>query len=59
MRIEEIPFAGKYAIKKPADEDVRKSWERLKRYMEIYLEDFSKESSKVAVDSGASETNLE
>lgn len=57
--IEEIPFAGKYAIKKPANEDIRKSWERLKRYMEIYLEDFSEESSKMAVDSGTSETSLE
>ena len=57
--IEEIPFAGKYAIKKPANEDIRKSWERLKRYMEIYLEDFSEEASKVAVDSGTSETDLE
>ncbi|MFZ1876116.1 MAG: hypothetical protein WAU25_03685, partial [Nitrososphaeraceae archaeon] len=57
--IEEIPFAGKYAIKKPANEDIRKSWERLKRYMEIYLEDFSEESSKMAVDSGSSETSLE
>jgi hypothetical protein len=44
--IEEIPFAGKYSIKKPANEDIRKSWETLKRYMEIYLEDFNEESSK-------------
>jgi hypothetical protein len=44
--IEEIPFAGKYAIKKPVHEDVRRSWERLKRYMEIYLEDFEEESSR-------------
>lgn len=43
--IEEIPFAGKYAIKKPANEDIRRSWERLKRYMEIYLEDFDEETS--------------
>jgi hypothetical protein len=43
--IEEIPFAGKYSIKKPANEDIRKSWETLKRYMEIYLEDFNEESS--------------
>jgi hypothetical protein len=27
--------------------------------MEIYLEDFSEESSKMAVDSGSSETSLE
>jgi hypothetical protein len=57
--IEEIPFAGKYAIKKPANEDIRKSWKRLKRYMEIYLEDFGEESSNAAVDNGTSETNLE
>lgn len=57
--IEEIPFAGKYAIKKPVNEDIRKSWKRLKRYMEIYLEDFGEESSNAAVDNGTSETNLE
>ena len=57
--IEEIPFAGKYAIKKPVNEDIRKSWKRLKRYMEIYLEDFGEESSNADVDNGTSETNLE
>jgi hypothetical protein len=57
--IEEIPFAGKYAIKKPANEDIRKSWKRLKRYMEIYLEDFDEESPNATVDNGTSETNLE
>jgi hypothetical protein len=53
-KIEEIPFAGKYAIKKPVNEDVRRSWERLKKYMEIYLEDFDKESSSSNEDSGTS-----
>ena len=57
--IEEIPFAGRYAIKKPVNEDIRKSWKRLKRYMEIYLEDFGEESSNADVDNGTSETNLE
>jgi hypothetical protein len=57
--IEEIPFAGKYAIKKPANEDIRKSWERLKRYMDIYLEDFTEESSNVAVDNETPGTNVE
>ena len=57
--IEEIPFAGKYAIKKPVNEDIRKSWKRLKRYMEIYLEDFGEESLNADVDDGTSETNLE
>jgi hypothetical protein len=49
--IEEIPFAGKYAIKKPANENIRRSWERLKRYMEIYLEDFDEETSTREDDS--------
>lgn len=57
--IEEIPFAGRYAIKKPVNEDIRKSWKRLKRYMEIYLEDFGEESSNADVNNGTSETNLE
>jgi hypothetical protein len=52
--IEEIPFAGKYAIKKPANEDIRKSWERLKRYMEIYLEDFDGDSTNPAIENSAS-----
>lgn len=52
--IEEIPFAGKYAIKKPANEDIRKSGETLKRYMEIYLEDFDEESSTRDDDSETS-----
>ncbi len=59
VEIEEIPFAGKYAIKKPANEDIHKSWERLKRYMDIYLEDFTEESSNETVDSENSGTNLE
>jgi hypothetical protein len=61
IEIEEIPFAGKYAIKKPANEDIRKSWERLKRYMDIYLEDFTEESSTAAaaVENETSGTNLE
>jgi hypothetical protein len=59
IEIEEIPFAGKYAIKKPANEDIRKSWERLKRYMDIYLEDFAEESSSVTEDNKTSEDSLE
>ncbi len=59
IEIEEIPFAGKYAIKKPANEDIRKSWERLKRYMDIYLEDFTEESSSVTWDNKTSEASLE
>ena len=59
IEIEEIPFAGKYAIKKPANEDIRKSWERVKRYMDIYLEDFNEESSNVTVNNETSGTNLE
>ncbi len=59
IEIEEIPFAGKYAIKKPANEDIRKSWERLKRYMDIYLEDFREESSDLTGDNETSEANLE
>jgi hypothetical protein len=55
IEIEEIPFAGKYAIKKPANEDIRKSWERLKRYMDIYLEDFREESSDLTGDNETSE----
>jgi hypothetical protein len=43
--IEEIPFAGKYAIKKPINEDIHRSWDKLKKYMEIYLEDFKEEDS--------------
>jgi hypothetical protein len=59
IEIEEIPFAGKYAIKKPANEDIRKSWERLKKYMDIYLEDFAEESSSVTEDNKTSEASLE
>jgi hypothetical protein len=59
VEIEEIPFAGKYAIKKPANEDIRKSWERLKKYMDIYLEDFNEELSDTGVDRQTSDTNLE
>jgi hypothetical protein len=59
IEIEEIPFAGKYAIKKPANEDIRKSWERLKKYMDIYLEDFNAELSDTEVDRQISDTNLE
>lgn len=55
IEIEEIPFAGKYAIKKPANEDIRKSWERLKRYMDIYLEDYAEESSNLTSDNQVSE----
>ena len=58
IEIEEIPFAGKYSIKKPANEDIRKSWERLKRYMDIYLEDFREESSDLTGDNETSEANL-
>ena len=58
--IEEIPFAGKYSIKKPANEDIRKSWETLKRYMEIYLEDFNQETSEDPIGGNVStETNME
>ena len=57
--IEEIPFAGKYSIKKPANEDIRKSWETLKRYMEIYLEDFNEEPSEGPIGGNVStETNM-
>lgn len=56
--IEEIPFAGKYAIKKPASEDIRKSWETLKRYMEIYLEDFDADSTNPAIEN-STETEQE
>jgi hypothetical protein len=59
LEIEEIPFAGKYAIKKPANEDIRKSWERLKRYMDIYLEDFAEAPSNLAVDDETSGTIVE
>ena len=59
LEIEEIPFAGKYAIKKPANEDIRKSWERLKRYMDIYLEDFAEAPSNIAVDDETSGTIVE
>jgi hypothetical protein len=59
IEIEEIPFAGKYAIKKPVNEDIRKSWERLKKYMDIYLEDYTEESSNLAAENETSETNLE
>ena len=59
IEIEEIPFAGKYAIKKPANEDIRKSWERLKRYMDIYLEDLREEPSNVAGNNETSEANRE
>ena len=55
IEIEEIPFAGKYAIKKPANEDIRKSWERLKKYMDIYLEDYAEESSNLTSDNQVSE----
>jgi hypothetical protein len=57
--IEEIPFAGKYAIKKPANEDIRKSWERLKRYMEIYLEDFDADSTNPDIENSTSGTDQE
>jgi hypothetical protein len=57
--IEEIPFAGKYAIKKPANEDIRKSWERLKKYMEIYLEDFDADSTNPATENSTSGTDQE
>ena len=59
IEIEEIPFAGKYAIKKPANEDIRKSWEKLKRYMDIYLEDFTNESSNDTADHEISDANQE
>lgn len=59
IEIEEIPFAGKYAIKKPANEDILKSWETLKKYMDIYLEDFTEEPSNLTGDNETSETNLE
>jgi hypothetical protein len=55
IEIEEIPFAGKYAIKKPANEDIRKSWEKLKKYMDIYLEDYAEESSNFTSDNQVSE----
>ncbi|MGH9975601.1 MAG: hypothetical protein ACRD8Z_07160 [Nitrososphaeraceae archaeon] len=58
IETEEIPFAGKYAIRKPANEDIRKSWENLKKYMDIYLEDFNEESSDTGVDRETSDTNL-
>jgi hypothetical protein len=59
IEIEEISFAGKYAIKKPANENMRRSWERLKKYMDIYLEDYTEETSNSATDTETSETNLE
>jgi hypothetical protein len=59
FEIEEIPFAGKYAIKKPANEDIRKSWEKLKRYMEIYLEDFAEAPSNITVENETSGTTVE
>jgi hypothetical protein len=59
IEIEEISFAGKYAIKKPANEDIRRSWEKLKRYMDIYIEDIMDGASNITVDRETSDANLE